>query len=195
MPDSDAVRRLLEGEIDPVEIEGDEGLYSMAERIYGAEALEEMGVLAPTVIDIDERIDGGMISDDISLPDFVPLLPDMKLGKQKVRTKKRYFTLITGILGILGTLVNNLIGGGYLLCSIGVADYPYVCNPDQGNYKLVIENGYTWDKLHTASAWTQPMEFGAVDIVLVIFFFILIVISMFWPRKSIHPGDITPLGG
>ena len=34
----DAIRRLLEGDIDPSEIEGDSRLYSMAERIYGAEA-------------------------------------------------------------------------------------------------------------------------------------------------------------
>ena len=35
MPDSEAVRRLLEGNIDPLEIEQDPELYSMAERIYG----------------------------------------------------------------------------------------------------------------------------------------------------------------
>ena len=35
MPDPEAVRRLLEGEIDPVEIEDDAALYSMAERILG----------------------------------------------------------------------------------------------------------------------------------------------------------------
>ena len=45
MPDSDAVRRLLEGDIDPVEIEQDPELYSMAERIYGSEALEELSLI------------------------------------------------------------------------------------------------------------------------------------------------------
>ena len=47
MVDSDAVKRLLEGDIEPSEIEDDPALYSMAERIYGREALEEMGVFAP----------------------------------------------------------------------------------------------------------------------------------------------------
>ena len=42
MPDPDAVKRLLSGEISPTEIEDDAALYSMAERIYGAEVLEEM---------------------------------------------------------------------------------------------------------------------------------------------------------
>ena len=41
MVDSDAVKRLLEGNIEPSEIEGSPALYSMAERIYGREALEE----------------------------------------------------------------------------------------------------------------------------------------------------------
>ena len=54
MPDSDAVRRLLEGNIDPVEIEQNPELYSMAERIYGSEALEEMGVHAPEIGEASE---------------------------------------------------------------------------------------------------------------------------------------------
>ena len=40
MPDPEAVRRLLEGNIDPAEIEDDAALYEMAERIYGSEVLE-----------------------------------------------------------------------------------------------------------------------------------------------------------
>ena len=40
MVDSDAVKRLLEGNIEPSEIESSPALYSMAERIYGREALE-----------------------------------------------------------------------------------------------------------------------------------------------------------
>ncbi len=76
MSDSDAVRRLLEGNIDPVEIEQNPELYSMAERIYGSEALEEMGVLPPEIGESPEEVDSGVISDDISLPDFIPDLPD-----------------------------------------------------------------------------------------------------------------------
>ena len=47
MEDSDRIKGVLDGTIDPSEISGDKKLYSMAERIYGREALEDMGVEPP----------------------------------------------------------------------------------------------------------------------------------------------------
>ena len=47
MSDSDRVKGLLDGSMDPTELEGDVELYALAERIYGREALEEMGVSTP----------------------------------------------------------------------------------------------------------------------------------------------------
>lgn len=47
MGDSNSIKGVLDGTIDPSEISGDKKLYSMAERIYGREALEEMGVEPP----------------------------------------------------------------------------------------------------------------------------------------------------
>ena len=44
MEGSDKIKGVLDGSIDPQEISGDKKLYSMAERIYGRDALEEMGV-------------------------------------------------------------------------------------------------------------------------------------------------------
>ena len=107
MPDSDAVRRLLEGNIDPVEIEQDPELYSMAERIYGSEALEEMGVHAPEIGEASEEVNFGLISDDISLPDFIPDLPDMKVeagGKSR-----RWGLVFFGFCGLAGTIFNSRI--------------------------------------------------------------------------------------
>jgi hypothetical protein len=192
MPNPEAVRRLLEGEIDPAEIEDDPVLYSMAERIYGSEALEEMGVLAPQIGIEKEELEFGSITDDISLPDFVPQLPDLKFAKGSGKGR-RLFTLLIGLLGTIGTLINNLIGGGYILCSVGIADFPYVCRPDNGNYKLVIEQGYTWERLHTEVAWTQPMDYGIVDAAMLVFFLVLVIIGLFLRKKSIHPSDIAPL--
>jgi hypothetical protein len=193
MPNPEAVRRLLEGEIDPAEIEDDPVLYSMAERIYGSEALEEMGVLAPQIGIEKEELEFGSITDDISLPDFVPQLPDLKFAKGSGRGRRRLLTLLIGLLGTIGTLINNLIGGGYILCSVGIADFPYVCRPDNGNYKLVIEQGYTWERLHTEVAWTQPMDYGIVDAAMLVFFLVLVIIGLFLRKKSIHPSDIAPL--
>ena len=47
MSDSERVKGLLDGSMDPAELEGDSELYSLAERIYGREALEEMGISSP----------------------------------------------------------------------------------------------------------------------------------------------------
>jgi hypothetical protein len=193
MPHTEAVRRLLEGEIDPAEIEADPTLYSMAERIYGSEALEEMGVLAPQIGIAEEETNPGPITDDISLPDFVPQLSSLKFAKGSGKGRRRWFTFLIGLLGTIGTLINNLIGGGYILCSVGIADFPYVCKPDDGNYKLVIEQGYTWERLHTQVAWTQPMDYGIVDAVMLVFFLVLVIIGLFIRKKSVHSSDIAPL--
>ena len=194
MPDPEAVRRLLEGEIDPAEIEGDAALYSMAERIYGSEVLEEMGILSPQIGYTEEVVDFGLMSEDISLPDFVPSLTGGKTGESSVKVRRRWATLLIGLLGSIGILINNIIGGGYILCSLGVADFPHICRPSEGNYKLVIEQGYTWDRLHTTSAWTQPMEIGFTDIAILAIFLVLVIIGIFFPKKSIHSSDVTPIG-
>ena len=95
MPDPEAVRRLLEGEIDPVEIEDDSELYSMAERIYGSEALEELGVQPPQIGSLETVEDFGLISEDVSLPDFVPEIPETKDGGTGTK-RRRWFVFFTG---------------------------------------------------------------------------------------------------
>jgi len=47
MSDIERVKMLLDGKIELGELEMDSALYEMAESIYGREALDEMGVLAP----------------------------------------------------------------------------------------------------------------------------------------------------
>ena len=195
MPDPEAVRRLLEGNIDPAEIEDDAALYEMAERIYGSEVLEEMGILAPQIGESEEAAQFAPISDDISLPDFVPMLANEKDGEDGVKVRRRRFTLLIGLLGSIGILINNFIGGGYILCSLGLADYPYICRPSEGNYKLVIEQGYTWERLHTTVAWTQPMEMSVVDASILLVFLVLVIIGVFFPKKSVHTSDVAPIDG
>ena len=178
MSSPDAIRRLLEGEIDPIEIEGDTNLYSMAERIYGSEALEEMGVTPPEVNDVVEQPEFGLIPSDVTLPDFMPSIPSLK-SEKKSRGKMRLMTLFCGIMGLICTVVNVVIGGGYILCSVGLADYPHICRPSNANYKLVIEEGYTWDRLHTPDSWTQPLDYSVADLVLLGTFFIMTMFGLF----------------
>ena len=192
MSSPDAVRRLLEGEIDPIEIEGDANLYSMAERIYGSEVLEEMGVTPPEVDDLEEQTGLGLIPSDITLPDFMPNIPTLKSEKVG-RGKIRLMTLFSGFMGLIGTAINVLIGSGYVLCSVGLADYPHICKPSNGNYKLVIEEGYTWERLHTPDAWVQPLDYSIADVVLLATFLIMTIFGLFSRKKSIHSSHEASL--
>ena len=49
MGDTELMKKLLDGTLDPVELENNPHLYVLAERIYGREALEEMGITGPKV--------------------------------------------------------------------------------------------------------------------------------------------------
>ena len=181
MPDSDAVRRLLEGNIDPVEIEQNPELYSMAERIYGSEALEEMGVLPPEIGESPEEVDFGVISDDISLPDFSPDLPDLKTGAD--RRSRRWGLVFFGFCGLAGTIFNMVIGVGAILCSTGIANMRQICSEDYSQTKVVWTKGYTWDGLHQIETWVKPMTEPLVGDVLVISFFAVIAIAGLFLKK------------
>ena len=192
MSSPDAIRRLLEGGIDPIEIEEDANLYSMAERIYGSEVLEEMGVTPPQVDESGDEAGFGLIPSDITLPDFMPSIPTLKSEKES-RGKMRLMTLFCGLMGLIGTVVNVVIGGGYVLCSVGLADYPHICKPSNGNYKLVVEEGYTWERLHTPDSWTQPLDYSVADVVLLTTFFIITMFGLFSRKKSIHSTNEASL--
>ena len=192
MSSPDAIRRLLEGEIDPIEIEEDANLYSMAERIYGSEVLEEMGVSPPEVDDVPDNVGFGLIPSDITLPEFMPSIPTLKLEKAS-RGKMRLMTLFCGIMGLIVTVINVVIGGGYVLCSVGLADYPHICKPSNGNYKLVVEEGYTWERLHTPDSWTQPLDYSVADVVLLATFLVMTMFGLFSRKKSVHSSHEASL--
>ena len=194
MVDSDAVKRLLRGEIEPSEVEGDPALYSMAERIYGREGLEELGVFAPEVVTV-ERPELAEMSDEVSLPDFQPDISDFKLSEKSQRPQRRLGALFFGVTGILGTLFNMTIGAGAVLCSSGLANMKQVCNDDYGQTKLVWTEGFTWDGLHQIDSWVEPMTSPLIgDIAFLFFFATMALIGLFWKKKLVHSGDMLSLG-
>ena len=181
MPDSDAVRRLLEGNIDPVEIEQDPELYSMAERIYGSEALEEMGVHAPEIGEAPEEVDIGLISDDISLPDFMPDLPDLKVGADG--KSRRWGLVFFGFCGLASTVFNMVIGVGVILCSTGIANMKEICSEDYSQTKVVWTKGRSWDGLHQIEAWVEPMTEPLLGDLLILSIFTAISIAGLFLKK------------
>ena len=181
MPDSDAVRRLLEGIIDPAEIEQDPGLYSMAERIYGSEALEEMGVHAPEIGEASEEVDFGQISDDISLPEFIPDLPDLKVESD--RKSRRWGLVFFGFCGLAGTIFNMVIGVGAILCSTGIANMRQICSEEYSQTKVVWTKGYNWDGLHQIETWVKPMTEPLLGDILILSIFTAISITGLFLKK------------
>ncbi len=185
MPDPEAVRRLLEGEIDPVEIEDDAALYSMAERIYGSEALEELGVQAPEIGALESVEGSGLIPEDVSLPDFLPDLSEIKDMDVGDRGRRRWFVFLTGFFGIVVTVFNMAIGMGAALCSVGVANMRQICNDDYGQTKVVWTEGYTYDRLHEIDSWVKPMsEILIGDLVLIVIFTIFSVFGILAKKKN-----------
>ena len=49
--------------------------------------------------------------------------------------------------------------------------------------KLVIEQGYTWDRLHRLIPWTQPMEMSVVDASILLVFLVLVIIRVLLSKK------------
>ena len=196
MTDPDAVRRLLSGEINPEEIDGDSSLYSMAERIYGSEALEEMGVLAPEISTHEPLPEATPITSDVSLPDFQPIIPLNKAMESSKRGKPRYVLIMMGLFGSIFALYNMVFGIGSVLCSTGVADMKEICNDDYGQTKLVYTEGYSWDGIHQIESWVKPMGSPLLgDLILLGLCLSLVVMGLIWRRRSVHLGDELPLAG
>ena len=184
MPDPESVRRLLECEIDPIEIEDDAALYSMAERIYGSEALEELGVQPPEIGTLETVENFGLIPGDVSLPDFLPEISEMKDIEMGTRVRRRWFVFFTGFFGIVVTIFNMAIGMGAALCSVGVANMREICNDDYGQTKVVWTEGYSYDRLHEVDSWAKPMsEILIGDLALIVIFTIVSVFGILSKKK------------
>ena len=196
MSQNDAIRRLLSGEINPAEIDENPSLYSMAERIYGAEALEGMGIVAPEISGVDAVPQNLPISSDVSLPDYVP---DMNISKSlgdSSNGSRRYFVMFFGITGFAGVLFNMVVGVGTVLCSLGVANNQKICNDQYGQTKVVWTEAYSYSKLQDMGSWVKPMSDPMMgDIALIILFVSIAILGFKLRKKSVHSSDMLPLDG
>ena len=120
MSDSERVKGLLDGSMDPTELEGDDELYALAERIYGREALEEMGVSTPErpAENVPQLSQNG-IDMDIELPEIDDSVGGTDRGPQVPRRRKLAF--LVGLIGV------SLVG---MNVSIGIGQYFDLCVDD-----------------------------------------------------------------
>ena len=158
MSDVEKVKQLLDGTLDPAELELDADLYSMAERIYGREALEEMGVSAPergpdTIVEPN-----GDSSHDVQIPSPMPL-PAVNGSQKSGRDWFRGLLLISGLLGFLTVLYNTFFGIGeiYEFC-INTSGTSGVCG-----------SKFDWSSIlnpSSSTAWSKSGSINALDAVL-----------------------------
>ena len=72
MSDTDLMKKLLDGTLDPAVLDDNPHLYTLAERIYGREALEEMGVSGPSIDSYSYIEENTSQYNDIEMPEFIP---------------------------------------------------------------------------------------------------------------------------
>jgi len=120
MSDSERVKGLLDGSMDPAELEGDDELYALAERIYGREALEEMGVSIPEypAENIPQLFQNGDDM-DVELPEIEDSVADIDAGPRGTRQRKLVF--LVGLIGM------SLVG---MNVAIGIGQYFDLCVDD-----------------------------------------------------------------
>ena len=112
MSDTDLMKKLLDGTLDPVELENNPHLYVLAERIYGREALEEMGVTGPKIDSYSVTDENNAFSSDVEIPEFVPDINSIIKDQGKITRKRRKMILFIGISGLLTIITNIYIGMG-----------------------------------------------------------------------------------
>ena len=111
MNEGERLRELLDGSMDPSELESYNEYYRLAERIYGREALDEMGISTPEEIEEEVTQNGNSeFTHDV-------ILPSPKNDSNVEETinldsspKRRLFLTLIGIIGLLLVSSNVLVG-------------------------------------------------------------------------------------
>lgn len=113
MDASEKIKGVLDGSIHPSEISGDTELYSMAERIYGRDALEEMGVDPPVT-----PPEGGLLYPNGNGGVEIPVSIDSARGSDNEMGKiprRRFFIPLVMLFFLIVSSYNVAFGLGTVL--------------------------------------------------------------------------------
>ena len=157
--DAEKVKGLLDGTVDPSELEEDSELYALAERIYGRETLDEMGITAPvvpkTVFEEPEYYNGN--NHEVELPDEPEeVLP----SESKSKTRRVRISLFAGLFGLMVVSLNIVVGIGSFveLCEDSPQNLPIEFNTQANMQGDALHITWTITNLNPASqysvAWT-----------------------------------------
>ena len=147
MSDAERVKGLLDGSMNPSELEDDPELYALAERIYGREALEEMGVTAPfrpPEVIPEMHTNGNNL--EVELPEHAEEdeLPEVS-SKSGILPAKRSVMLMAGIVGLVLVGVN---------VSVGLGQYLELCEDQLESPPLSFTSNSNWQNDTFYITWT-----------------------------------------
>jgi hypothetical protein len=111
MNEGERLRELLDGSMDPSELESYSEYYRLAERIYGREALDEMGITTPEEIEKEkEQNRSSEFTHDVILPSPKTDSEVKETVNLDKKTKRKLFLTLIGIIGLLLVGSNILVG-------------------------------------------------------------------------------------
>jgi len=111
MNEGERLRELLDGSMDPSELENYNEFYRLAERIYGREALDEMGITTPEEIEKEKEQNGSSeFTHDVILPSPKADSPEEEINIQRRNPKRRLILTIIGVIGLLLVSSNIAVG-------------------------------------------------------------------------------------
>ena len=144
MSDAERVKGLLDGSMDPAELEGDSELYSLAERIYGREALDEMGVSTP---ERSHEVDTTKHSNENNLEVEIPDVPEdyVDTDKSVTSSSRHRIVLLAGLVGLVLVSVN---------VSVGIGQFLALCEDQLEPPPLDFSTSSTWQNESLYITWT-----------------------------------------
>ena len=111
MNEAQKLRDLLDGSMDPSELESYKEYYKLAERIYGREALDEIGISSPQ--DVEESLTPVVNSEfthDVILPKPKPEIEENENQQNNIKSKRRKFVFLVGMIGLILISTNVAVG-------------------------------------------------------------------------------------
>ena len=175
MADEDnRVKDLLDGNLSPEEIADDPVLASLAERIYGTDFLDRVGITRGetkrALVEQFSEIDGDdllidVIPDDglsLPMPEDMPPNPSFELDgdtHSDGRSMKHKLSLISGLSGLIAIVVNLFYGFGNFMSGCS-AEVHSTCSTSM---KL------NWAEFHRMDehiAWSPTGSIGIPDVIL-----------------------------
>ncbi len=166
----DDIKNLLDGTLNPENLEDNPELYEMAESIYGREVLEQMGVEAPERPSESIVQPNGDAKHEVQMP-IVPIAPPERIPENPKSRRWGLFVFTT--IAIILIMTNLVVGFGSFIPLCDEPDSETNCED-----KLILSEIANYQ---SPNSWTIPMELEFIEIGILV---ILTAILLFSLRKK-----------